>query len=53
VPKYVYNTFGNDAPNKIMGKGTFGMDNGRGKAKNFLFGDGFKHNLLSVSEIFD
>ena len=44
-------TFGNNAPGKIVGKGVVNLANGRGKAKNVLFVDGLKHNLLCVSYV--
>jgi hypothetical protein len=46
-------TFGNDAPGKIKGKGMVSLSNGKGKAQDVLLVDGIKHNLLSVSQIFD
>lgn len=39
-------TFGNNAPGKIVGKGVVSLPSGKGKAKNVLFVDGLKHNLL-------
>ena len=36
------------APGNIIGKGIVILSNGKGKAKNVLFVDGLKHNLLSV-----
>jgi hypothetical protein len=42
-------TFSNDAPGKIKGKGQVILSNGRIKAKDVLFVDGLKNNLLSVS----
>lgn len=44
-------TVGNKAPGKIIGKGIVKLKSGRGKAKDVLFVDGMKHNLLSVSQI--
>lgn len=38
---------------KIAGKGTVTLINGKGKAQNALLVNGFKHNLLSVSQICD
>jgi len=38
---------------KITGKGTIALVNGKGKAQNALLVEGFKHNLLSVSQICD
>ena len=38
---------------KITGKGTATLVNGQGKAQNTLLVEGLKHNLLSVSQIFD
>ena len=46
-------TFGNNAPSKIAGKGVISLSNDRGKAKDVLFFDGMKHNLLSVSQMCD
>jgi len=46
-------TFGNNAPKRIKGKGLVTLDNGRGKAKDVLFIDGLKHNLLSVIQMCD
>jgi len=38
---------------RIVGKGTITMINGKGKAQDALLVDGLKHNLLSVSQIYD
>jgi hypothetical protein len=46
-------TFGNDAPGKIKGKGIVSLSNGKGKAQDVLFVEGLKHNLLSVSQVYD
>lgn len=46
-------TFGNDAQGKIMGKQIVSIVNGRCKAKNILFVEIEKHNLLSVSQMCD
>ena len=46
-------TFGNDAPEKIRGKGIVSLSNGRSKAQDVLFVDGLKNNLLSVNQICD
>ena len=46
-------TFGNDAPGKIKGKGMVGLSNGKGKSQYVLFVDGMKHNILSVSQVYD
>jgi hypothetical protein len=46
-------TFGNDAPGKIKGKGMVTLSNGKGKSQDVLFVYGLKHNLLSVSQVFD
>ncbi len=46
-------TFGNDALGKVRGKGVVSLSNGKGKAKDVLFVDGLKHNLLSVSQMCD
>lgn len=46
-------TFGNDEAGRIIGKGTFYLNNGRVKAKDVFFIDGLKHNLLSVSQMCD
>ena len=51
--KYGNVTFGNDAPGKIRGKGMVSLSHGKGKAQDVLFVDGFKHNLLSVSQMCD
>jgi len=42
-------TFGNNALDKIMGKGVVSLANDKGKSKDVLFVDGLKHNLFSVS----
>jgi hypothetical protein len=46
-------TFGNDAPGKIKGKGIVSLSNGKRKAQDVLFVEGLKHNLLSVSQVYD
>ena len=46
-------TFGNDAPEKIKGKGMVSLSNGKGKAQDVLLVDGLKHNLLSVIQMCD
>jgi hypothetical protein len=46
-------TFGNDAPNKIKGKGMVSLSNGKGKSQDVLLVDGLKHNLLSGSQMCD
>lgn len=46
-------TFENDKAGKIKGKGSVSLDNGRGKARDVLFVDGLKANLLSVSQMCD
>jgi hypothetical protein len=46
-------TFGNDAPGKIKGKGMVSLSNGKGKAQDVLFVEGLKHNILSVSQVYD
>jgi hypothetical protein len=46
-------TFGNDAPGKIKGKGLVSLSNGKGKDQYVLFVEGLKHNLLSVSQVYD
>ena len=51
--KYGNVTFGNDKSGKIKGKGSVGIDNGRGKAQDVLFVDGMKENLLSISQMCD
>jgi len=38
---------------KIAGRGTITLINGKGKAQDALLVDGIKHNLLSVSQIYD
>jgi hypothetical protein len=40
-------TFGNDALEKIKGKGTVSLSNGKGKVQAVLFVDGLKHNVNS------
>jgi hypothetical protein len=45
--------FGNDAPGKIKGKGMVSLSNGKEKDQDVLFVDGLKHNLLSVSQVYD
>ena len=51
--KYGNVTFGNDKVEKIKGKGSVSIDNGRGKAQDVLFVDGLKTNLLTVSQMCD
>ena len=51
--KYGNVTFGNDAPEKIRGKGMVSLSNGKWKAQDVLCVDGLKHNLLSVSQMCD
>jgi hypothetical protein len=46
-------TFGNDAPGKIKGKEMVSLSNGKGKAQDVLFLEGLKHNMLSVSQVYD
>jgi hypothetical protein len=46
-------TFGNDAPGKIKGKGIVSLSNGKRKSQDVLFVEGLKHNLLSVSQVYD
>ena len=46
-------TFGNSAPRKIIAKGMISLSNGKDKAKNVLYVDGLKHNLLGVSQMCD
>jgi hypothetical protein len=46
-------TFGNDAPGKIKGKGMVSLSNGKGKSQDVLFVVGMKHNLLSVSQVYE
>ena len=46
-------TFGNDKAGKIKGKGSIGLNSGRGEAQDVLFVDGLKENLLSVSQMCD
>jgi hypothetical protein len=46
-------TFGNDAPEKLKGKGMVSLSNGKEKAQDVLFVEGMKHNLLSVSQVCD
>ena len=46
-------TFGNDKAGKIKGRGSVGLENGRGKAQDVLFVDGLKANLLNVSQMCD
>jgi hypothetical protein len=46
-------TFGNDALGNIKGKGLVSLGNGRAKAKDVLFVDGLKHNILSFSQVCD
>jgi hypothetical protein len=46
-------TFGNDALEKIRGKGIVILSSGRSKAQDVSFVDGLKNNLLSVSHICD
>jgi len=36
-----------------MGKGTIVLNNGKSKAKNGLYVDGMKHNILSVNQMCD
>jgi hypothetical protein len=46
-------TFGNDEPGKIKGKGMVSLSNSKGKYRYVLLVDGIKHNLLSVSQMYD
>jgi hypothetical protein len=46
-------TFENDALGKIKGKGMVSLSNGKMKAQDVLFVEGLKHNLLSVSQVYD
>jgi hypothetical protein len=46
-------TFGNDERGKIKGKWMVSLSNGKGKDRDFMLVDGLKHNLFSVSQIFD
>ena len=45
-------TFGNDTPAVIKGKGSIFLKE-KVKANNFMYVDGLKHNLLSVSQMCD
>jgi hypothetical protein len=46
-------TFGNDAPGKIKGKGIVSLCNRKRKAQDVFFVEYLKHNLLSVSQVYD
>jgi hypothetical protein len=46
-------TFGNDAPEKIKGKGIVILSNGKRKSQDVMFIEGLKHNLLSVIQVCD
>ena len=51
--KSVNVTFGNDTLGKMRGKGMVSLSNGQGKSQDVLLVEGLKHNLLSVSQVFD
>ena len=46
-------TFGNDNSSKILGKGLVSLGSKDASAKNVLFIENMKHNLLSVSQMCD
>jgi len=46
-------TFVNNASGKIVGKGVVSLSNGIGKAKNMLFFNGLKHNIINMSQMYD
>jgi hypothetical protein len=46
-------SFGNDDSTKIIGKSTVRIGNRNRKAENVLLVEDIKHNLLSVSQMFD
>jgi hypothetical protein len=46
-------TFGNDAPGKVKGKGIVSLSNGKRKSQDVLLVENLKHNLLSVSQVYD
>ena len=45
-------TFGNDAPDRIKGKGIASLDQ-KIEAQNVLYVEGLKHKLLSVKKLCD
>ena len=45
-------SFGNDTPTVIKGKGSVLLKE-KFKARNVMYADGLKHNLLSVSQMCD
>jgi hypothetical protein len=45
--------FGNNDSTKIIGKGTIRIGNKNTKAENVLLVEDMKHNILSVSQMFD
>jgi hypothetical protein len=45
--------FGNDDSSKIIGKGTIRIGNKNEKAENVLLVEDMKHNILSVSQMYD
>ena len=45
-------SFGNDTPTIIKGKGSIFLKE-KVKARNVMYVDGLKHNLLSVSQMCD
>lgn len=46
-------SFADNGSAKIAGKDILSLINGKGKAQNSLYGEELKHNLLSVSQIYD
>jgi hypothetical protein len=46
-------TFGNDAPGKVKGKGIVSLSKGKRKAQDVLLVENLKHNLLSISQVYD
>jgi hypothetical protein len=46
-------SFGNDDSTKIIGKGIVRIENKNTKAENVLLVEDMKHNILSVSQMYD
>jgi hypothetical protein len=46
-------TIGDNAFARIVGKGIVSIDNGKTKKHNVLYVEGYKHNILSVSQMWN
>lgn len=44
-------SFGDNGSERIAGRGTVSLDNGRAKAKNVLYVEGLKHNLMCQPDV--